>query len=906
MAYAAGTMSDILSGGDLEGLSNILIGDQLAKVEVLIPSERNVFDGLLKFGTDSRMNCLKLDILRMVLNLEESVRIELGQCFTNAVDKVYQNKSLPRGLASAANDGSTNYRYVRLINMCLESCEDCTYPHLEALQEGLIRLLYKCLRKDPNQLATVDDKKCVCELFNIFLQFAKKEQALNMEFLEPLEGLLLQITEKYVLDVNFKYVIRIKTSRSMPETVSYNPLSNKGLELNSSIPNAVNMENPLDKDLLSLGLALYSSVYSKDWKHGNLLWEQESFEVVISSLLKSGNVNLKCCALDFFICPLLKEPEVWQEKQRLKQILPYLMDSFNFQPLPWWFDPFDRLNSLIELYHRHEPLNNPIISFLSKTNIVYGLLTLFSECLSLKYQNNSTLRSLTKFIRLCASLSAFDELYRSLLLEEKALIHHLENGMENHLNLLEEFLLNKQLIIHLEGDNEDLSLPPLYDSEITITWLLLLKSFSRSVTALRTSLKRNRLAELLLNILRITYQTCQECEFAGHDFLKAEIAIMGITLGGICNFVVEFSYLQSFMLKNGIVEIIGEILTDPLFNSKSPWNSEKRRHVFEGISTDEVKTNALWVLRHLMYNCQNSEKLDLLTKIPMSTILEYINDPSWSVQEQCFQLIRNLTCNSRKVVNILLENFRNIHYEKDPDDGTPKTIGGTYLFEYLARKLKLLDPSDIVQRKTLEGILYILVNLAAVNENKKELVIEQDEILNILYDILSESPQTISRYSNDSKLKLASLWVLNNLLWNSMISRYTHYALEGYAPSQESDSRALIHQNTPFSTNNDINKVLMDEGEEDEEEYGENSRDEEDEEPSDTSDNGDEFIHGSLSTDSASQHANRAAIQRCNKLVNMGIYDLVKQNIFDESLSVREKARTLLYHMDLLLKGTAA
>ncbi|GAV49259.1 hypothetical protein ZYGR_0N06660 [Zygosaccharomyces rouxii] len=888
-----------LNGGDLKKLSNVLIGDQLAKVQILIPSQRHVFDGLLKFGTDSHINNLKLDILNMVLNLEENIRIELGQCFVDAVDKVYQIKSLPQGLATTANDSTTNYKYVRLINLCLENYETCSYPHAQALQKGLIRLLYRCLGNS-NQLATVDDKKCVIELFKFFLYMGKRDQLFNLELLVPLENLLSEMAEKYALNINFKYVIRVKASKSSAASVKYDPLSNKGLELNSSIPNAVNIDNPLDKDLLSLGLALYSSLYPHGKEHKDSLWEQVRFEMVVSSLLKSGDIDLKCCALDFFIYPFLNEPEVWQQKQRLKQILPYLVDSFNYQSLPWWFDPFDRLNSLIELYHRHEPLSNPVISFLSKTNVVYGLLTLFSQCLSLKYQNNSTLRSLTKFIRLCASLSAFDELYRSLLLEEKPLIHHLENGMEKHLNLLQEFLLNKQLIMHLEGD-DSLSLPPLYDSEITMAWLLLLKSFSRSVTALRTSLKRNRLAELLLNLLRTTYKTCQECEFAGRDFLKAEIGIMGITLGGICNFVVEFSYLQSFMLKNGIVEIIGEILTDPLFNSKQPWPSEKRRHVFEGISTDEVETNALWVLRHLMYNCQNSEKLDLLIKIPMSTILEYINDSSWSVQEQCFQLIRNLTCNSRKVVNILLENFKNIHYESDPNDGKPITVGGTYLFEYLARKMKLLDPTDIVQRKTLEGILYILVNLAAVNENKKELVIEQDEILNILHDILSESPQRVSRYSNDSKLKLASLWVLNNLLWNSMISRYTHYALEGYTPSQESDSRALIHQNSPFSSNNDIDKVLMDDEEEDEEE---DDQEENGEDTSDTSDNDDEFVHHSMSTDSASHHANRAAIERCNKLVNMGMYDLVKQNIFDESLSVREKARTLLYHMDLLLKGT--
>lgn len=897
-------MSDGVSIAELKRLSHVLIGDQLAKVQLLVASQRQILDGIVQFDHDSKLNHLKLDILYMLLNLEQDVRDELGQFYVDVLNKVYQIESLPEGLATT-NDPLTSYKYMRLINLCLESCESCLYPHAALLQEGLVLLLRRSL-KNATDPTSVDHKKCMVELLNFFLHISKNHM-FQADLLAPLQALLLEIADKYVLGINFKYVIRVKTSKSSSSSVKYNPLSNKGLELNNTIPNAVKIENPLDCALLSFGLALYPNVFAQCFHqrrsgrhrhHTPSLWKEVHFNVLVSSLLRSNDIVLKCSALSFLMYPFFHEPRYWQRRQKLRQLLPYLIECFNYDCLPWWFDPFERLNSIIELYHKHEPLNNPVISFLSKTNVVYGLLTLFSQCLSLKSQNASSLDVLTKFIRLCASFSAFDELYRSLLLEEKPLIHHLENGMENHLNLLKEFLLNRQLIVHLEG-NGVLALPPLYDSEITMAWLLLLKSFSRSVTALRTSLKRNRLAELLLDLLRTTYKTSQECGFAGSEFLKAEIGIMGITLGGICNFVVEFSYLQSFMLKNGIVNIIGDILTNPSFNCKQTKPHESHHAVFQGICTDEVKTNALWVLRHLMYNCQNSEKLDLLTKIPMSTILDFVNDPSWPVQEQCFQLIRNLTCNSRKVVNILLENFKDIEYRNDPNGGPPIAVGTTYLFEYLARKMKLLDPVDVVQKKTLEGILYILVNVAAVNENKKELVIEQDEILDILHEILSECPQRILRYGNDSKLKLASLWVLNNLLWNSTISRYTHYALEGYTPSQESDSRALIHQNSPFSGSNDLDKAVMDDEDEEEEEQNENGED-----TSDTSDNEEEFIHHTTSEDPASLHANKAAIERCKKLVNMGMYDLVKQNIFDESLSVREKARTLLYHMDLLLKGS--
>lgn len=889
-------MSASISLSELKRLSNSLVGDQLAKVQMLISNDSFLLDELTDFQQGSSFQNLKLDILFCALNLEEDIRDELGKQYIDAVNKIYNIVTLPNSIDT--NDSVTNFKYMRLINLCVEYCPPCIYPHASSLEAGLVHLVKKSLIPS-EESNNIDDTRTIIELLK-FVLHSKDKTMLKPPLLPSLESLLLSIADKYATNLNFNYVIRIKTTKSPSVPVKYDPFSNKGLELNTSIPNAININNPLDRALLSLGLALYPntfSTFSFTYKEVPSLWKNIHFSTFAASLLKSGDINLRSAALTFLAYPYLEDTQMWEQKQKLKQILPYLVDCLNFQPLPWWFDPFETLNSLIELYHRHEPLNNPVITFLSKTNVMYGLLTLLSQCLSLKQQNKSSLNSITKFVKLCASFAAFDELYRSLLLEQKFLLHHLEFGMETHLRLLKEFLSHKQVIMDLEGHNS-LPLPPLYDNEITMSWLLLLKSFSRSVTALRTSLKRNRLAELLLDLLRTTYKVTQECEFAGKELLRAEVDIMGITLGCICNFVVEFSNLQSFMLKSGIVRITGEILMDPLFNSKQPWTDETLCETLNGINTDAVKTNALWVLRHLMYNCQNSEKLDLLSKIPMCTILEYINDPSWSVQEQCFQLIRNLTCNSRKVVNILLENFKNTEYKNNPRNGARIAIGSTYLFEYLARKMKLLDPCDVIQKKTLEGILYIIVNLAAVNENKKELVIEQDEILNILHDILSESPQNVARYGNDSKLKLASLWVLNNLLWNSTISRYTHYALEGYTPSNEEEDngqRNATPSNPSFTNETGIN--------EDDENDNEDENDEEDDEDDDNDD--DEFIHGAGSAaESSTLNANRAAIERCKKLVNMGMYDLVKQNIFDESLSVREKARTLLYHMDLLLKGS--
>ena len=870
---------------ELRKLCDSLVGDQLAKVELLTSASPEFLDELVDFGVLSSLQDVKLDILFTVLHLDEYIRDELGELYIDMVAKIYDERTLASDLV--ANDPLINYKYVRLINLCVNFCPPCVYPYMASLQEGFVHLISRSLggRQDDEEMY-LKDLATITELSNFFLI---EKDSLDPELLCHLEGLLKQIVDKYSYELHFSYAIRIKIAKTSSAAARYDPLSNKGIEMNNTVPNAVNIQNSMDRRLISLGLALYSTpTEAEHYSYNNMLslWQDSHFCTFVTSMLKSGDINLRCSALAFLTHPYFVDHNTWDQKQRVKQILPYLVDCLNYQPLPWWFDPFDTLDSLIELYHMHEPLDNPVIIFLSKTNIMYGLLTLFADCLSLKQQSRSSLRSTTKFIKLCASFAAYDELYRSLLLEQKSLLHHLEFGMETHLKLLKDFLSHKQVI--MDSCDKAEMLPPLYDSQLVVAWLLLLKSFSRSVSALRTSLKRNKLAELLLELLQTTYQVTQECGFAGKEFLSAEIDVMGITLGCICNFVVEFSNLQSFMLSNGIVDITGEILKPTIGTCLSAIHEFK---------ANAVKTNALWVLRHLMYNCQNAEKLDLLSKIPMSTILEYINDPSWPVQEQCFQLIRNLTCNSRKVVNILLEKFKDIKFENDPKTSARIGRGTTYLFQFLARKIKLIDPTDIIQRKTLEGVLYIIVNLAAVNENKKELVIEQDEILSLLGDILSETRQKVERYGNDSKLKLASLWVLNNLLWNSTISNYTQYALEGYAPSQKDEAGSNQSPMSPFAGEGDINESMINDEEEDDEDE-ENNNDPDD----DDDDEGNEFVHGSSSTTDLSRAANSAAIKRCKKLVDMGIYDLEKQNVFDESLSVREKARTLQYHMDMLLK----
>lgn len=187
-----------------------------------------------------------------------------------------------------------------------------------------------------------------------------------------------------------------------------------------------------------------------------------------------------------------------------------------------------------------------------------------------------------------------------------------------------------------------------------------------------------------------------------------------------------------------------------------------------------------------------------------------------------------------------------------------------------------------------------------MNENKKQLVVEQDEILEILSEILAASAQNPTRYGNDSDLKLASLWVLNNLLWNSESANHSQFGLDGYPPTSRDSSSAPIDYSEPPSgrvSRNEIHGITSN--------TDHNSAIDEDIDDSsalqDNEERNDEFVRHI--PEGRSQN-NNSTVLRCKKLVDLGIHELVKKNIFDDSLSVREKARTLSFHMDLLLRDS--
>ncbi|SCW01149.1 LAFE_0D06172g1_1 [Lachancea fermentati] len=895
-------ISSPLSSSDLQEIKNSIVGDQFAKLQLFL-SNQSLIRNLIEVATSNLdLKREALDILLSLLNLEEDVRYELNEIYSTIVELIL------RDIKITLNDSDViTYKNIKLVNICLENYGEELRRSGPTLSSFSARNLQHCLLHYIEKWLTTETSVYhSAVIVALMTSLLKDIGKVTRELKDLTERLLTRISQKYIDQLEFKYLLKVSSKPNKMNQI-YDPLSNKGVENSATMqfitsPNPVDIHDPVDRSMFYLGVNLYLQIFESPRSRkadfffdenamDDNLWKDGNFGLFLSSFLKSDDMNMKCSAVKFAAFPYLCSSRYKLPKQPLRQWLPSMLDCFNYDNIPWWFDPFEILTNLIDLYNHTSPLNNPVTDFLFKTSLLNGLVSLFAKCLCLPYQNRGSINVVAKFIKLCASITSFDEKCRELLLEDKSLLLHAESGLESHLNLLDSFLENKDTF---SESLEPELFPPLHDSSITLSWLLLLKSFSRSITALRTSLKRNRLAELLLSLVKRIYLLITDINFKGAGFLKAEISILSATLGVLSNFVVEFSNLQSFILSNGIVDVVGSILREPLFNSKIPWEDEVRREKFTGIATSEVKTNALWVLRHLMYNSHNEEKIELLSSIPMELILQFVNDSNWLVQEQCFQLLRNLTCNSRRIVNILLGNFKDSDLVNNGKKNAP-AVRSTYLFEFLAHKMKLLDPSDSHQRKTLEGVLYIIVNITAINENKRQLIIEQDDLLHIIYEILSDKDGEHPEAGTNNDLQIACLWILTNLIWNSSFSSYAHHAPEDYIPSMET-SPVRIGSSSGDESNDKATSQDNDEHL-DEEISGDEDEDMENEDP----DEGDEFVRP-YPQQSAVKTKN-SALERCSKLVKMGMYDLVKLKTFDKHLAVREKARTLLFHMDLLRKG---
>lgn len=185
----------------------------------------------------------------------------------------------------------------------------------------------------------------------------------------------------------------------------------------------------------------------------------------------------------------------------------------------------------------------------------------------------------------------------------------------------------------------------------------------------------------------------------------------------VCNIIINFSARYTVFVNFGVIKELVEL-------SKS--------------MDSELRLNAVWALRNLVFMSERLQKEDLLLHLTKSNLASLVTDAETSVQEQALALVRNLVDGCAALTDHLFE--------------------GGKLLEAVKRQIHNNSAPEV----RIQGI-YLFSNVATGSEAHKEAVIncllhpQQDENSRLfIIDVLK---------STNAMLKTAMLWCVINLTY---------------------------------------------------------------------------------------------------------------------------------------------
>ena len=206
----------------------------------------------------------------------------------------------------------------------------------------------------------------------------------------------------------------------------------------------------------------------------------------------------------------------------------------------------------------------------------------------------------------------------------------------------------------------------------------LVRSFSRSVSILRTSLVDAGAANRLVALLKNDEE---------QDFVKTEV------IATICNLALKFSPMKTFLIESGGLAKLIELA--------------QREH------DENIRLNALWAIKNVLFSSDTETKVTVTNALTFDFIAELAVDASPAIQEQALNIIRNLASSpSSREADIEM---------------TLKGIGEERLFELL-ENIIWAGAKDAV----LEHAAYVLVNIATGGEQHRKAIIDRPNLLDAL------------------------------------------------------------------------------------------------------------------------------------------------------------------------------
>lgn len=254
----------------------------------------------------------------------------------------------------------------------------------------------------------------------------------------------------------------------------------------------------------------------------------------------------------------------------------------------------------------------------------------------------------------------------------------------------------------------------------------LIRSLSRSASMLRTFLVDIDPVDLLMDILQTTPHS------------QDDLVLRAVVLGTVANLVVEFSAVRQRFLKYDLYHMLSGFIND---NSQSPG------HLL-------LRIAALRVIRNSLYSDDTFFKTGFIREGCLNRIFELCEDPNDSVQQQCFNILRNVSVASADHSAKLAEAYQ---------DSTARRITGDRdLLQFIKRHLDAAQSPE-----TIVAINYVLVHFASSTMQSKLLLTQNEPLLRKLLSLL-EAPIPKGPSALREKLwhlKLSIVWIVTNLTW---------------------------------------------------------------------------------------------------------------------------------------------
>ncbi|ODV94841.1 hypothetical protein PACTADRAFT_17521 [Pachysolen tannophilus NRRL Y-2460] len=573
----------------------------------------------------------------------------------------------------------------------------------------------------------------------------------------------------------------------------------------------------------------------------------------LTSFLKNESLNIRLAALN--VLTLYSKYNLTENIKEInyKKLVPPLINlidttkSFSYEEFT--------INSNYRVKQNMTPLyllsilckeDDIIIDYLANCKVIDEICDIIIKNYSLttKTKSEDALHKVSFCFLILSGICSSREHYREQVIKFK-LSPITVDILSNHIKILAQY--NKVVEIGQKPKNADLVLQ--LSNSITLSTCYFIRSLSRSVSLLRTYLLDLKITDLLLKILKQPQVITDDC-----DLKDGEVILKSVVLGIISNFVLDFSAFKEDIVKSEISSLLAEFITTSDY--------------------DMIKIYSLAMIRNFLYGINdNSTKDKFINKISLEKIFELCYSPNVKIQEQCFNIIRNLCSGSLNYSDKIISEFNISKIAK-----LQKEKG---FLDFLNKKLSTLDPAKDVE--LMSSICYILVHLAASNENNRSRLMANISLLKTLLRVLDD-------YKVDSKIKLPCIWIIINLTWKDDTSPIDNDSSSTpEEDADEEDDQEEVEADAEAEVDDDVDADVDDD---------DDVMDVDEELPSKVPKN------SNNNSDISNRNNNNvvrksSARQRVRKLTDMGFYSTIKNFINSSySLDIKERAKTALFQLN--------